>query len=176
MPSSVWFAGIAVFAGAVLIGLGVAVARKAIAVSIVALALVVIPTVLLVQSNSMVGANVQPRYILPLIVMLGALVLLQSTDSRIRVTSAQRWIVVAALSLANALALHTNIRRYVTGADVASVDLDSGVEWWWNIPVSPMVVWALGSVAFAAIVVIVSTRVWNSPAALSAPTDAKVVL
>ncbi|MBG6055928.1 hypothetical protein IWX81_002356 [Salinibacterium sp. CAN_S4] len=176
MPSSVWFAGIAVFAGAVLIGLGFRVARKGIAISIVALALVVIPTVLLVQSNSIVGANVQPRYILPLIVMLGALVLLQSAETRIRVTPAQKWIIVGAISMANALALHTNIRRYVTGADVASVDLDSGVEWWWDITISPMGVWVAGSLAFAAIVVIVSMRRWNSSATVAPPTDAKVLL
>jgi hypothetical protein len=87
----------------------------------------------------------------------------QSTKRRITVTPVQKWIVVVAVSMANALALHTNIRRYVTGADMPSVDLDSGAEWWWNIPVSPMFVWIVGSVAFASIVVIVSTKLWNSP-------------
>lgn len=174
MPSSVWFAGLAVFASAILIGLGVKVTRKGVAVAVLAAALVTIPTVLLVRSNSMVGANVQPRYILPLIIMLGALVLLQSAESRIRVTSVQRWVVVVALSMANALALHTNIRRYVTGADVSSVDLDSGAQWWWNIPTSPMFVWIVGSVAFAAIVFIVSTKVWNSPTTMVTPIDAMV--
>ena len=163
MPSSVWFAGLAVFSGAVLIGLGARVPRKGIAVSVVVASLVVIPTVLLVQSNSMVGTNVQPRYILPLIIILAGLVLVQSTESRIHLSSVQRWIVVVALALSNALALHTNIRRYVTGVDGPSIDLDAAAEWWWNIPISPMFVWIVGSLAFAAILVIVSSRTWNTP-------------
>ena len=163
MPAGVWFAGLAAFSGAMLLGLGTRVPRKGAAVALVAASLVVIPTVLLVQSNSMVGSNVQPRYILPLIVMLAGLVLLQSAESRIRVGPAQKWIILAALALSNAIALYTNIRRYVTGEDVSSVDLDSGVEWWWNMPFSPMFVWAVGSLAFAGILLIVSSHTWNAP-------------
>lgn len=163
MPASVWFAGLAAFSGAALIGLGTRVPRKGIAVAVVIVSLVVIPTVLLVQSNSMVGSNVQPRYILPLMVILAGLVLFQSAESRIRIAPVQKWIIVAALALSNAIALHTNIRRYVTGADVQSVDLDQRPEWWWNIPFSPMFVWVVGSLAFTAILVIVGSRTWNAP-------------
>ena len=163
MPSSVWFAGLSVFSGAVLIGLSARVPRKALAVIVVVGSLIVIPTVLLVQSNSIVGANVQPRYILPLIVILAGLVLFQSVETRIRIVPVQKWIIIVALALSNAIALHTNIRRYVTGADVPSVDLDSGAEWWWNIPFSPMFVWVVGSVTFAAILIIVGSRTWNAP-------------
>ena len=162
MPASVWFAGVAAFSSAVLIGLGTRVARKGVAVTVLILSLIAIPTVLLVQSGSMVGANVQPRYILPLIVMLAGLALLQSGDARIRFTPVQKWVVIAALSLANTIALHTNIRRYVTGVDGPSVDLDSDAEWWWNIPVSPMFVWIIGSFAFAGILILMGSKVWNS--------------
>ncbi|MGV8896774.1 MAG: DUF2142 domain-containing protein [Rhodoglobus sp.] len=163
LPAAVWFAGVAAFSSAVLIGLGTRVPRKSMAVAILVVSLIVIPTVLLVQSDSIVGSNVQPRYLLPLIVLLGGVALLQSRDSRIVITAVQKWAVVSALAAANCVALHANIRRYVTGADVPSVDLNAGVEWWWNIPFSPMFIWVAGSIAFGAILVIVSTRTWNTP-------------
>lgn len=61
----------------------------------------------------------------------------------------QVWIAVTGLTVANSLALHTNIRRYVTGIDTGGVNLDEKVEWWWALPIGPMWVWALGTIAFA---------------------------
>ena len=162
LPASVWFAGVATYCSAVLIGLGTRVPRKGLAVAILVLSLTAIPTILLVQSGSTVGVNVQPRYILPMIVMLAGIALFQTADSRIQITATQKWVVVAALSLTNAIALHTNIRRYVTGVDGPAVDLDSGVEWWWNIPFSPMFVWIAGSLAFAGVLVAIASVAVNS--------------
>ena len=162
LPASVWFTGTAAFCGAVLIGLGTRVPRKGLAVAILVLSLVAIPTILLVQSGSMVGTNVQPRYILPLVIMLAGIALFQTADARIQITATQKWIVVVALSLANAIALHTNIRRYVTGVDGPAVDLDSAAEWWWHIPASPMFVWIAGSLAFAGLLAVMASMAVNS--------------
>ncbi|MER3393478.1 MAG: hypothetical protein RIA38_00730, partial [Microcella pacifica] len=38
------------------------------------------------------------------------------------------------------------------GIDGASVDLDTGAEWWWAGPIGPNAVWLLGSVAYALLV------------------------
>lgn len=156
LPPSVWVATLGGFFAAVFLGLTNRIPRKGLIVSILLAALWIVPTVLLVQSQSMVGANVQPRYILPLMIILAGFLLLQTTDKLIVVNKVQIGLVAAALSLANAVALHTNIRRYVTGSDVGSVNLNSNVEWWWNLAFSPMVVWLIGSLAFAAVMVAIS--------------------
>ena len=169
LPSGVWVAGFASFCGAIFIGLAARVPRKGIAIAVVVLVLWALPTYLLVQSQSIVGANFQPRYLLPLMVLLAGLLLLHDRDTPLRTTAVQRWVVVIALSLANALALHTNIRRYVTGADVPSVNLNEGIEWWWQLPVSPMVVWGVGSLTFAGVLVLINTRTWNLPKASVSP-------
>lgn len=161
MPAGVWVPAVAAFCGAVFLGLNLRVPRKGTAISLVSLALVAFPLVLLVRSQSTVGANFQPRYLLPLMIILAGLLLLRQSGTRVALAPAATWLVVVGLAAANAIALHTNIRRYTTGADVAGVDLDTGREWWWNIPIGPMATWIIGSVAFAALLVILNTRTWN---------------
>jgi glutamate mutase epsilon subunit len=97
---------------------------------------------------------VQPRYILPLIVLLGGLLVLEVGRKRFVLGRVQSLAVVVALSGANLVALHTNIRRYVTGADVPDWNLNSNVEWFWSGAPAPMAVWAVGSLAFAGLVAV----------------------
>ena len=163
IPASVWVAGLGCFCGAIFLGLGARVPRKGLSALLILGALWAIPTLLLVQSQSLVGANFQPRYILPLMIMLAGVVLLQTPASRIVVNAVQRSIVVAAISLANAVALYTNIRRYVTGTDVTNINLDADVEWWWQLPFSPMFVWIVGSLAFAAVLIAINSRELYAP-------------
>lgn len=159
LPAGVWVAGFACFCGAIFLGLTARVPRKGVALIAIVLALVVVPTYLLGQSNSVVGANFQPRYLLPLIVILAGFALLYDPERPIRTTAAQRWLVIVVLSLANAIALEANIRRYVTGAHVESVNLDAGAQWWWHLPFSPMFVWIAGSLAFAGMMIGINSRV-----------------
>lgn len=165
-PSSVGVAVVASFCGAVFIGMRVRVARKGIALLVILAALWTVPTVLLVQSQSVVGANFQPRYILPLLVLLAGFLLLQGTTARIDASRTQRLVIVIALSLANAVALFTNIRRYVTGLDVSSLNLDLGAEWWWHLPIGPTFTWIAGSLAFAGMLVAINSRLISGPAAV----------
>ena len=66
------------------------------------------------------------------------------------------------ISVAHAIALHTTIRRFVSGLDVRSPDLESNREWWWEIGISPNLVWVAGTVAFAGLAVALgrSIRSW----------------
>ena len=81
--------------------------------------------------------------------------------------------LVSTLSVANAVALHVNMRRYITGTSVKSWNLNTAAEWWWSIPVSPMMVWAVGSVSFAAFLVIIGMGVmFTLPADMSHPETA----
>ncbi len=168
MPAVVWFASFGIFAAAITIGLGARYRRKPLAAAFVLVTLVVIPLILLVQTRVLVGSYVQPRYLLPLIVVLAGILLLQPIIGQLRVSRSQSVVAVVALALANSVALHTNIRRYVTGIDVGGVNLDARVEWWWNMPLSPMAVWVGGSVSFAAMLVIISSQFWRRRAALLA--------
>lgn len=151
MPGAVWVGSFTAFCGAVFLGLRMRVARKGAILAILLVVLWAVPTILLVQSQSIVGANFQPRYLLPVIVLFAGFLLLRDSGQPILATRLQRSIIVITLSLANSLALFTNIRRYVTGLDVASVNLDSHIEWWWHLAISPLAVWILGSLAFAAV-------------------------
>ncbi len=156
MPAVVWVAGLGCFAALAFSGLASRSLRKLLAVLMVLAALWIIPTFILVQSQVAVGSEVQPRYILPLIVMLGGVALLNARGPRLILSKIQVLGVIAALSVANALALHYNLRRYVTGADQNGLNLDSNLEWWWNIPVGPGAIWILGSLAFAALLVLLA--------------------
>ncbi|MBM7504150.1 DUF2142 domain-containing protein [Agromyces aurantiacus] len=149
MPAIVWASSLGVFAAVCFLGLRSISWRKWTALAILWVALILVPVWVLVQSRVIVGAEVQPRYILPLMVMLGGVALLQLPGRLIDPTRTQLWVVGVALALANAVALHTNIRRYISGDEVADWNLNRHVEWWWDMPITPMVVWAIGTIAFA---------------------------
>jgi hypothetical protein len=55
---------------------------------------------------------------------------------------------------AQAVSLQVNIRRYVTGVGVQGINLDAGDKWWWSSAPAPMVVWIVGSLAYAALIVV----------------------
>ena len=162
MPAIVWACALGVFAAMCFLGLRSISWRKWTALAIIWIALIIVPVWVLVQSRVIVGAEVQPRYILPLMVMLGGVALLQLPGRRIDPTRTQLWVVGVALSLANSVALHTNIRRYVSGDDVSDWNLNRHVEWWWDMPVTPMVVWAVGTVAFAGAAALVLRELWRT--------------
>lgn len=149
LPASVHVLGFVVFCAAIFIGIHRLTTRRAIALTIAGAAVWAVPLVLLAQSRSLVGATVQSRYILPLLIILVAAASLST-----RILSAWRGprSLVAALALAFAmsLALHDNIRRYTVGQDSNALDPGAGAEWWWSAGPSPLVVWLLGSAAFAA--------------------------
>ncbi len=161
MPAAVWVAGLLVFGVTVFLGLGLGVRRKGLATAWVFAMLVIAPILVLVRTGATVGAYVQPRYILPLMILLALVVLLRTRDDDRTLSRPQAALIVVALAAANSFALHTNIRRYVTGSDVVGVDLDSGREWWWAIPMTPMAVWVVGSVAFASALVVLARYPWG---------------
>lgn len=120
---------------------------------------IVVPSYILFRSNAYVGTEVQPRYILPLLILLTGVVLLEPRQRDLRISRLQTFIIVVALTAANSIALHTNIRRYVTGLDEGTANLDASIEWWWSIPVSPMATWFIGSAAFG-LTMLALARVW----------------
>jgi len=159
LPAVVWVAGSAVFAVAVFAGLRQSSWRKALAVAGVAFVLWVLPTYILVAGGNVVGENVQPRYLLPLIVLLAMVALLPAGRRAVDLSMLQLSVIGAGLIVANAFALHSNIRRYVTGVDEAGVNLDSGAEWWWAGAPSPMTTWIIGTLAYAGLLIVLGREV-----------------
>jgi hypothetical protein len=135
--------------------------KKTIALVAILIALWSIPVYLLQISGAITGTEFQPRYLLPLmIVAVGTIVLTDSGTPLL--TNRPRLIAIfVALTTANSIALHTNIRRYVTGVRVEGFDLDSQREWWWGfLPdlITPNVVWAVGTLAFAVVAWVVFVK------------------
>lgn len=150
MPAAVSVLAGAVFWGAFFIGGGRASVRRGIAIGLGVAAMWLVPVVLLAQSRMLVGELIQPRYLMPLmIITIGV------ASARLDIARAWRGFrsiaAVAALAVANIVALHTNIQRYTTGLDQFSADPGANAEWWWAWAPSPVVVWLGGGLAFAAV-------------------------
>jgi hypothetical protein len=107
-----------------------------------------------------------------MMVFLGVIVL-TPTGVPLITDRARLWFIIGGLGLANAIALHTNIRRYTTGIRVQGFNLDSPREWWWPFfPefIGPTLVWAIGTVSFIALLWILLFRVVPSIALDTAAT------
>ena len=174
MPAFVWFGSWSVFIGVLVVAMTGARPRRQLAFGLVALAALAIPTYVVFVSRNSVG-GIQPRYLLPLLTIAAAAALVRVDGSAFRLTRGQRWTLVTVLALANALALHVNMRRYITGTDSGGWDLDKNIEWWWSsVPISPMTLWVLGSAAFAGGITVL-TREFVA-AAGSAPEQASAAV
>ncbi len=156
LPAIVYVTGWGLFAAAVFVGLGTRGVRHGLAVAAVAGASFVVPTYIQYVSDVPVGTGVQPRYILPLLILLGVVALTRLRSAAVRLSPVQWGTVVVGLAVINAVSLHVNTRRYVTGADVRTLNLDSHLEWWWGLPIGPFETWLIGSVAFAVALALLS--------------------
>jgi hypothetical protein len=158
--ASVEFATLIVLIGLASLGIRAMYGRKAAMIIALVATLYLLPTYVLTRPGYVVGENVQPRYILPLVVMLAGLLLLTRTDRALRPGPWHVWPAVVLLAAANAIALYTNLRRYITGFDVEQLSLEANSEWWWTgFPIGPTLLWVIGSAAFAATVAVLGV-VW----------------
>lgn len=161
LPNTVWVGMIGVLFAVLLWGLRVMNTRKAIVLVLALGALTMLPLYVLYGKDARVGEWVQPRYILPVLVILASVALFGFAKDHIGLSRLQTAVVFAVVAVANALSLHANFRRYITGLDEQGFNLNANIEWWWNIPVSPMLVWFGGSAAFA--LMLVGLWLWLYP-------------
>lgn len=157
LPMVVGFASIGCFVAVGFTGFRSMTVRKGIALAGAGLTLIVLPVYVLTRGGSSVGTEVQPRYLLPAIILLAGLLALRAGMRSVALTRGQLALVLASLAVIQFIALHTTIRRYVTGVDAQGFDLDAGIEWWWPGAPAPMVTLAVASLAYAAAVVILGT-------------------
>lgn len=154
MPYVVSVGAFAVAAAVVFAGLRSQSWRKTIVLAVIGLALVALPVYILQQSRDLVGVNVQPRYLLPLIIVFIGIALLQVDRHALRLGEVQLVVVGGALALAFTAALHADIRRYTSGIGNGGWNLNADGDWWWSLAPAPMVVWIGGSIAYAALVAV----------------------
>lgn len=106
----------------------------------------------LTGSSVIVGEVVQPRYILPLIPFLLSIAVwsgngwnISGRDNRVRLL-----VFAGLLTVANSIALWTNIKRYTIGLEAnTGVSLSTNIEWWWDWAPSPNLVLVVGTFGFA---------------------------
>lgn len=151
MPAMVW--SLSLFAALVVVVVGVSsmnVAKFA-ALLVVGTVMVVLPLVLYQRLGASVGSWVQPRYLLPLAPVF---LLLMAYDpnrrAAVRLTLAQTLMTATAAGVANAVALYSTLRRYLTGLDGPTV-IGRNVEWWWATLPGPRVVFVAGALSFVVV-------------------------
>jgi hypothetical protein len=129
------------------------------------LSLIVIPLAMLHMDNAVVGELVQARYLLPLLLVTSGVALSGPLpEGAMPWAKKIRMTFFLMLATANTVALHTTMRRYITGNDVTSWNLNSKAEWWWPAGPQPMVIWLLGSLSFAHIVGFLMWSIGQKPA------------
>lgn len=148
MPAVVWVTATAVFTGALFIGIRFSSRRRSIAVILALLAMWLVPFVMLAQSNAVVGATVQPRYLLPLLIIALGVASLRA-DAELAWDGLRFGLAAVCLWVGVTVALHLNIQRYTSGSDGEAIDPGANAQWWWTGVPSPLAVWVIGSVAFA---------------------------
>ncbi|MGN7859968.1 DUF2142 domain-containing protein [Microbacterium sp. 22303] len=147
MPPAVWVFTLLVLGGVFFLGLKALPPRHLLAVVGAFAALWVVPFAMLALSHAKVGTQVQPRYILPLLVI--AVGIVAASPAKGLWTGTRIAFGGLALAGAAAIALQFNIRRYTTGLDVTSLDPGAHAEWWWTaVAPSPLTVWLIGAVSF----------------------------
>lgn len=140
--------GCGIALGVVLVlGLRGALPRRAGVLALAVAALWIVPFVLQAQTQAPVGYFVQSRYVLPLLVIAVAVATVDAPVARWSGRAA--WLGAAALAVAGSAALHANLQRYTVGSGRFALDPGHGREWWWDLPVTPLLVWVVGSIAFA---------------------------
>lgn len=170
LPAIVPWAATAAFIVVAFAGLGRLNLRKAISVGGVLVVLVALPVFVLTVSGKEVGEALQPRYLLPLILLLSLLLATMPAGRELRFARIQVFTIFGALALANLVALQVDIRRYVTGAGKQGLDLDAGAQWWWpGFPVGPTWVWVIGALAFAGLLVVLWPQLFNRGITDAAP-------
>ncbi len=153
MPQIVTLFAMGVFVALIGVGLAGATLRIRLVTALMFVMVWTIPLYLLQISGFLVGAGFQSRYVMPLIVVLLGIMLLRPAGHPGLFSQKTPVVMITiALSLANSIALHQNIRRYVTGLGDLGFNLNADGEWWWwslsGSVITPMTVWVVGTVAF----------------------------
>ena len=153
VPDMTFFFAMFVFAGFIFVGLAQMEKYKTFAVLFLLALMAFMPLRILALGKNVIGENVQPRYFLPLLFFFIGLMLFSTLKNQlITFASSQLVFTAFALSISHAFALHAVMRRYITGTDVVSWNLNRKAEWWWEPLPSPMITWLIAVVAYSLVI------------------------
>jgi hypothetical protein len=92
---------------------------------------------------NLIGEMVQPRYLYPLFIFsLGFIIF--SSEKLLSISNNYKFLLALGFTIPNSLAIFYTLRRYVTGIDIKSWNLDAYIEWW-PLFGTPMIYWILSS-------------------------------
>ena len=123
--------------------------RKGIALGFTLFVLIAFPLYVLHGQQVRVGSEVQPRYMLPLLLVFIGVALYDLNREDLGLNKLQGFIVFFGIAATNSLALYSTMKRYISGSESLGASLNTTEGWWWSMSVQPMTVWFLGSAAFA---------------------------
>jgi hypothetical protein len=161
MPAATW-ASMAVAAGAIVVaGLTGTNFRSGLAAAGTATLLIALPLYMLQKYGFVVGQFVQPRYLLPLLIVLFGVLTFGSDGARATTIAGRQAAVIATcITIAHSGALYATLQRYTSATKIAFLGQDT--QWWWHMPIGPVTVWVAGSIAFGVAVFVLFA--WVLPA------------
>lgn len=106
--------------------------RKGVLLPLGGIVMVLLPMYLLQQADIKVGSTVQPRYLLPLLLLMLGFAYLGRSDMQNAALfdRVQSVMLVIAVSVAAALALHAYLNRFMSGVQHEGLNLDEDAQWW----------------------------------------------
>jgi hypothetical protein len=158
MPAGVWLPTTLVLGGVIFAGMKYWNLRKSLAVIVLLGITVAIPARALLQVGLPMGELYQPRYVLPLLIVIVGILLIRLPAPRTLSFPTSTVIIMWGLvSYAGTIALHSWIRRYTTGVGTVSIDLSDPA--WWDITwASPNQIWVMGSLAWSVLAGIILSQ------------------
>ncbi|WP_083940746.1 DUF2142 domain-containing protein [Schaalia vaccimaxillae] len=90
----------------------------------------------------------QPRYLLPLLAVLFFFLFVLTDTHKPIFATPQLILFSTCMVIAHSLTLHKVLTRYVHGlSGPQKLNLNHNIQWWWDIPISPMSVWIIASLS-----------------------------
>lgn len=156
LPQIIGLVGVCLIASVISISL--VDATKLRIISVIALLAFTYATISFVlnQGGYVIGELVQPRYVLPLLPLFVALITLNNERFNFFISgTVRRNFIISLVVTTHAMALFTNIRRYVTGTDrPLHLNLNEKVEWWWLQNLSPNSLFVIANMGFLVFLVL----------------------
>lgn len=154
-PYAAQASGIAILIGLLTWGLLRPPRRRVIALAVWTLVLIFWPAIVLQRLHDAVGNRVEPQQLFPAIIVLVAAAVSVGSNAR-GLGRAQLVLLAVGVASAEIATSYMLIRRFtVANPYDFRFDFGSEVSWWWHhSPVTPMPLWALGSLCFVTMVVV----------------------
>lgn len=173
---------IAVFVALLAVGAQHGSRGRVLAVTLVIVAYLAMPTLSLLRSGLLVYESLQPRQFMAMIYpLLGLALYRTSVEPPLVIGRAMAIAATVTLSVAHSLSLLVTVQRHTNGLLPGfdglprHVEFGREAEWWWATMPHPDLVWVIGSVAYLLLVtaLIQQFRALENDAATPAPASEK---